>query len=244
MPFYQKEEKGPHCSSSQPLRIPSASSLMMNRHLNGFKTWILHPKCGCWCPWDPIPAEGSRMGTPGAGDAPSLGLQSHTAPLVPMLRAPWTGVVLVSVDTTQNPIACRGIMSESHPNTRALTWWPWQGAAHPHPSILPFPTHVVLRHFLAGKVQVNSTFWAGQLIELLFMAYIYTDPSLTDPFQKLKMKELILLHSCVTPHEIKMVFYGCVRKQSLAAATLMKMPLESVELGNEEPLNPLHPTCN
>lgn len=51
------------------------------------------------------------------------------------------------------------------------------------------------------------------------------------------MKELILLHSCVTPHEIKMIFYGCVQKQSLAAATLMKMPLEQAELGNEEPLN-------
>lgn len=51
------------------------------------------------------------------------------------------------------------------------------------------------------------------------------------------MKELILLHSCVTPHEIKMIFYGCVQKQSLAAATLMKMPLEQAELGNEKPLN-------
>lgn len=30
---------------------------------------------------------------------------------------------------------------------------------------------------------------------------------------------------------------GVYKKQSFAAATLMKMPLESVELGNEKPLN-------
>lgn len=41
----------------------------------------------------------------------------------------------------------------------------------PHPSISPSTrdrSKVFLQHFLAGKVQVNSTFWAWQLIEPFF----------------------------------------------------------------------------
>lgn len=60
--------------------------------------------------------------------------------------------------------------------------WPWGltwGASpehtartHPSPPAHATDRKVFLQRFLAGKVQVNSTFWAWQLIELLFMAHI------------------------------------------------------------------------